>query len=164
MSGVKTGTIKQEAARRGGETTRDRYGAGFYEEIGAKGGRTVRDERGTEFFEEIGRRGAATTRALVAAGKATPAGRKLAKGPSKPPKSVVQKAAALLGRRGGLTVRDQRGREYYEEIGRKGGIATRDIYGGEFYEEIGRKGGLAVSALAAEGRKALAKAARKSGG
>jgi general stress protein YciG len=29
--------------RKGGETTRDRYGHGFYEEIGRKGGNRVRD-------------------------------------------------------------------------------------------------------------------------
>jgi general stress protein YciG len=37
-----------EAGRRGGETTKERYGEGFYEDIGHKGGQKVKEliERG----------------------------------------------------------------------------------------------------------------------
>ena len=45
---------------------------------------------------------------------------------------------AEAGRKGGLTVRDQRGHEFYEEIGRKGG----------------RIGGPKVRRLIEEGKKA----------
>jgi len=34
---------------------------------------------------------------------------------------------AEAGRKGGLTVRDERGHEFYEEIGRKGGHKVRDL-------------------------------------
>ena len=34
---------------------------------------------------------------------------------------------AEAGRKGGLTVRDERGHEFYEEIGRKGGQKVRDL-------------------------------------
>ncbi|MHB8375038.1 MAG: KGG domain-containing protein [Vulcanimicrobiaceae bacterium] len=48
------------------------------------------------------------------------------------------------GKKGGDTVRDRYGSEFYEEIGRKGGQATRDRHGSEFYESIGQKGGRVV--------------------
>ena len=34
---------------------------------------------------------------------------------------------AEAGRKGGLTVRDERGHEFYEEIGRKGGQKVRQL-------------------------------------
>ena len=34
---------------------------------------------------------------------------------------------AEAGRKGGLTVRDERGHAFYEEIGRKGGHKVRDL-------------------------------------
>ena len=34
---------------------------------------------------------------------------------------------AEAGRKGGLTVRDERGHAFYEEIGRKGGHRVRDL-------------------------------------
>jgi general stress protein YciG len=43
--------------RRGGATTKQRYGHEHYVEIGAKGGEVVRNKRGKDFFVEIGRRG-----------------------------------------------------------------------------------------------------------
>jgi general stress protein YciG len=46
-----------EPQRRGGTTTKQRYGHEHYVEIGTKGGETVRDKRGKDFYVEIGRRG-----------------------------------------------------------------------------------------------------------
>src|SRR5262249_47838774 len=51
-------------------------------------------------------------------------------------------------KKGGLTV---------AEAGRKGGKTVRDRYGREFYEEIGRKGGRRVRDLIAAGRRAARK-------
>jgi general stress protein YciG len=41
------------------------------------------------------------------------------------PKGAMTVAEA--GRKGGLTVRDERGHEFYEEIGRKGGQKVREL-------------------------------------
>ena len=46
-----------EAARKGGNTTKERYGPDFYSRIGRKGGQRVARERGPEFYSEIGRKG-----------------------------------------------------------------------------------------------------------
>ena len=43
------------------------------------------------------------------------------------------------------------------DAGRKGGTTVRDRYGHEFYEEIGRKGGNKVRDLIAAGKRALSK-------
>ena len=43
------------------------------------------------------------------------------------------------------------------EAGRKGGLTVSDRYGHEFYEEIGRKGGQKVRELIAAGKRALEK-------
>lgn len=63
----------REAGRKGGEkggqTTKERYGSGFYKEIGRKGGEAVRDVRGHEFYEEIGRKGGQKVRELINEGK-----------------------------------------------------------------------------------------------
>src|SRR5205085_5436163 len=53
---------------------------------------------------------------------------------------------AEAGRKGGVTVRNERGREFYETIGRKGGATVKASRGRAFYEEIGRKGGETVKA------------------
>lgn len=45
----------------------------------------------------------------------------------------------LYGQRGGLTVKQERGREFFQRIGRKGGLATKSRYGVEHYSEIGRR-------------------------
>jgi len=50
------------------------------------------------------------------------------------------------GKKGGDTVRNRYGPEFYEKIGRKGGQATRERHGSEFYEAIGQKGGQTVKA------------------
>lgn len=47
----------EEAARKGGNTTKERYGPDFYSRIGRKGGQRVAKERGPEFYSEIGRKG-----------------------------------------------------------------------------------------------------------
>lgn len=47
----------EEAARKGGNTTKERYGPDFYSKIGRKGGQRVAKERGPEFYSEIGRKG-----------------------------------------------------------------------------------------------------------
>ena len=47
----------EEAARKGGNTTKQRYGPDFYSRIGKKGGQRVARERGSEFYAEIGRKG-----------------------------------------------------------------------------------------------------------
>ena len=54
---------------------------------------------------------------------------------------------AEAGRKGGETVRNERGREFYEAIGRKGGATVKAERGRAFYEEIGRKGGETVKAV-----------------
>lgn len=47
----------REAGKKGGNTVRDRYGSGFYEEIGRKGGQATRQRHGVEFYESIGQKG-----------------------------------------------------------------------------------------------------------
>ena len=47
----------REAGKKGGNTVRDRYGSGFYEEIGRKGGQVTRERHGAEFYETIGQKG-----------------------------------------------------------------------------------------------------------
>ena len=59
----------RKGGKKGGQTTKSRYGHGFYEEIGRKGGETVRETRGHEFYEEIGHKGGQKVRELIEAGK-----------------------------------------------------------------------------------------------
>ena len=70
-----------------------------------------------------------------------------------------------IGRKGGLATKEAHGHEFYEQIGKKGGKkggeATRDRYGPAFYEEIGQKGGQKVKQLIEEGKKAAAAAREK---
>src|ERR1700737_953960 len=47
----------REAGKKGGDTVRDRYGSGFYEEIGRKGGQATRERHGAEFYETMGKKG-----------------------------------------------------------------------------------------------------------
>jgi general stress protein YciG len=62
------------------------------------------------------------------------------------------------GRRGGETVKNKYGSEFYEAIGKKGGQkggeTTKRKYGHEFYEEIGKKGGQKVRELIERGKRA----------
>jgi len=50
------------------------------------------------------------------------------------------------GRKGGIRVRETRGRKFYQEIGKKGGEVVKAERGRPFYEKIGKKGGEAVKA------------------
>src|SRR5712692_7718112 len=47
------------------------------------------------------------------------------------------------GRRGGSTVRDKYGEDYYRRIGKKGGTSLKEKRGSEYYRTIARKGGAA---------------------
>ena len=59
----------REAGRKGGKTTRARYGTEFFQEIGAKGGRTVSERYPSEHFREIGRKGGRRVAELIARAK-----------------------------------------------------------------------------------------------
>jgi general stress protein YciG len=59
----------REAGKKGGDTVRERYGSGFYEEIGAKGGKVVKDRYGSEFYEDIGHKGGQKVKRLIAEAK-----------------------------------------------------------------------------------------------
>jgi general stress protein YciG len=52
---------RAEAGRKGGLTTKRRYGPDFYQEIGRKGGKkgglTTKRRYGVEFYQRIGRKG-----------------------------------------------------------------------------------------------------------
>jgi len=60
------------------------------------------------------------------------------------------------GRRGGIRVRETRGRKFYQEIGKKGGEVVKAERGTPFYEEIGRKGGHRVHELVEKGKNVTA--------
>ncbi|MBI3948703.1 MAG: hypothetical protein HY321_22525 [Armatimonadetes bacterium] len=67
----------REAGRKGGETTSERYGHEFYEEIGhlggekggEKGGEARKKELGHEGYEELGHKGGQRVRELIEKGK-----------------------------------------------------------------------------------------------
>ncbi|MDQ2933474.1 MAG: hypothetical protein M3R49_00580 [Chloroflexota bacterium] len=63
------GMSVREAGRKGGKTTRARYGAQFFQEIGQKGGRTVSERYSREHFREIGRKGGRRVAELIARAK-----------------------------------------------------------------------------------------------
>jgi general stress protein YciG len=52
---------RSEAGRKGGLTTKDRYGEDFFGKIGRiggkKGGETTKRRYGVEFYQQIGRKG-----------------------------------------------------------------------------------------------------------
>lgn len=62
----------REAGRKGGRTTRARYGAEFFQEIGAKGGKAVSERYSNEHFREIGRKGGRRVAELIARAKQLP--------------------------------------------------------------------------------------------
>jgi general stress protein YciG len=62
----------REAGRKGGTTTRARYGAEFFQEIGAKGGKAVSERYSNEHFREIGRKGGRRVAELIARAKELP--------------------------------------------------------------------------------------------
>lgn len=47
------------------------------------------------------------------------------------------------GRKGGSTVRDRYGEDYYRRIGKKGGMTLKEKRGSDYYREIAQKGGQA---------------------
>ena len=47
------------------------------------------------------------------------------------------------GRKGGSTVRDRYGEDYYRRIGKKGGTTLKEKRGSDYYREIAQKGGMA---------------------
>ena len=55
----------REAGRKGGKTTRQRYGTEFYQEIGQKGGRAVSERYSHEHFQQIGRMGGRKVAELI---------------------------------------------------------------------------------------------------
>ncbi len=55
----------REAGRKGGKTTRQRYGAEFYQEIGQKGGKAVSERYSHEHFQAIGRKGGRKVAELI---------------------------------------------------------------------------------------------------
>jgi len=59
----------EQIGRKGGQATRERHGAAFYEEIGQKGGRVVKDKYGSDFYEEIGHKGGQKVKRLIAEAK-----------------------------------------------------------------------------------------------
>src|ERR1700680_3236523 len=59
----------EQIGRKGGQATRERHGAQFYEQIGQKGGRVVKDKYGTDFYEEIGHKGGQKVKQLIAEAK-----------------------------------------------------------------------------------------------
>ncbi len=65
----------REAGRKGGETTAERHGREFYEEIGQKGGEIGGEIRkrqlGHEGYEELGHKGGQRVRELIEKGKGT---------------------------------------------------------------------------------------------
>ena len=52
---------RADAGRKGGMKTKERYGPGFFQEIGRKGGKkgglTTKERYGPEFYRTIGRKG-----------------------------------------------------------------------------------------------------------
>jgi general stress protein YciG len=63
----------EEIGRKGGEATRERHGAGFYEAIGQKGGKVVKEKYGADFYEQIGHKGGQKVKKLIADAKASAA-------------------------------------------------------------------------------------------
>jgi general stress protein YciG len=59
----------REAGRKGGKTTRARYGPEFFQQIGAKGGKAVSERYSNEHFREIGRKGGRRVAELIALAK-----------------------------------------------------------------------------------------------
>lgn len=60
-----SGMSVREAARKGGETTLQRYGPDYYSTIGRKGGEVTARRHGPRFYEEIGRKGGQRVRELI---------------------------------------------------------------------------------------------------
>ncbi len=61
-------TVK-EAGRRGGTSTKKKYGGDFYKAIGKKGGDTTKQRHGREHYEKIGKKGGQHMKQLIALAK-----------------------------------------------------------------------------------------------
>ncbi len=61
----------REAGRRGGTSTKKKYGGEFYKSIGKKGGDTTKERMGPGFYEKIGKKGGAKVKQLIALAKRT---------------------------------------------------------------------------------------------
>ena len=59
----------REAGRRGGTSTKKKYGPQFYQSIGKKGGETTKKRHGPEFYEKIGKKGGQRVKQLIALAK-----------------------------------------------------------------------------------------------
>ncbi|CAN5155840.1 hypothetical protein BH23CHL9_BH23CHL9_03290 [soil metagenome] len=68
-SGPEGNMSVREAGRKGGQMTRARYGAEFFQQIGAKGGKAVSERYTNEHFREIGRKGGRRVAELIARAK-----------------------------------------------------------------------------------------------
>ncbi len=69
QDGIDGNMSVREAGRKGGKTTRAKYGAEFYQEIGQKGGKTVSEKYSHEHFQSIGRKGGRKVAELIDKGK-----------------------------------------------------------------------------------------------
>lgn len=58
-----------------------------------------------------------------------------------PSEEAPEMTVAEAGRKGGQTVKERYGSDFYGEIGRKGGSTTKKKYGAQHYSDIGRRGG-----------------------
>jgi general stress protein YciG len=59
----------REAGRRGGVSTKKKYGPEFYHSIGKKGGETTKQRHGREHYEKIGKKGGQRVKQLIAQAK-----------------------------------------------------------------------------------------------
>ncbi len=59
----------REAGRRGGASTKKKYGPQFYHSIGKMGGETTKKRHGREHYEKIGKKGGQRVKQLIAAAK-----------------------------------------------------------------------------------------------
>jgi len=59
----------REAGRRGGVSTKKKYGPEFYQSIGKKGGETTKQRHGREHYEKIGKKGGQRVKQLIAQAK-----------------------------------------------------------------------------------------------
>jgi len=73
MANQKGQMTVREAGKKGGETTSEKHGREFYQEIGHKGGQkggeTTSEKYGPEFYHEIGTKGGHKVRDLIERGK-----------------------------------------------------------------------------------------------
>ncbi|MNX67813.1 Glucose starvation-inducible protein B [compost metagenome] len=76
---------------------------------------------------------------------------------AKQPENQGGMSVREAGRKGGNTVKQKYGPEFYSEIGHKGGETVLRERGPEFFSEIGHKGGQKVKELIEEGKRRTAK-------